>query len=738
VKKLALLTFLIILATPSLFWARHIVGGDITYRIVSSTATSNRYEFTMRIYRDCNTIDGSGFDPNAVITTYRKSQGTRADNLLVPISGPAKRINAPILPCLTPPVLCVEEGEYRWTRDLPIVNDTYIVVYQRCCRNNSINNIINPGGTGASYTVEITALAQLVGNNSPTFKVFPPTVICANYPLVLDQSAVDTEGDQLVYRFCEPYSGGSTGGTGCASTAPNPACWPPNGSVTYRQPDFTFQAPIAGDPIVSIDPNTGRITGTPNRQGQFVVSICVEEYRQGKLLSVLKRDFQFNVAPCTPNVVVNLNKDTIIDKTQYFTNCGENFIKIVNTTTGRNNIFDFRFEVDTKKDTVIYREWEPTVLLPDTGRFKGKLLINPGTQCADTVPLQFNIYAKLLSNFTYVYDTCIAGPVAFKDVSRTFNGVITKHYWNFGDGRDTFVQNPTHLYTTPGTKKISLKVTDSKGCTQDTIRQINWQPVPPLVLFQPSSFSGCSPAKLTFTNLSRPIDSTYDIRWTFGDGGVAKAISPSYIYQKTGIYSLNIDITSPIGCKTSRSFKDIINIYQGSTADFEFAPEKITQLKNNITFLDKSLFATRWQWQLNDKGFSSRQNPAHSFRDTGIQRVKLFVSNQYGCTDTITKLVDVVPEVVYFLPNAFTPNNDTNNDVFKGAGIIFGVKDFSMKIWNRWGQLIYNGNSPSEGWNGKMFNTGAEVPEGIYSCVVTYTLPRGGVSQFRSFVTLIR
>jgi gliding motility-associated-like protein len=737
-KKRTHLIFLILLLIPSLTWARHIVGGEITYRLVSSTATSNRFEFTMRIYRDCNSRNGAAYDERAVITTYRKNAGSQVESTYVPV-GPITKVTKPSYPCLISPDICVEEGVYVWTRDFPKINDTYLIVYQRCCRNESISNIINPGAAGASYTVEITAQAQQVGNSSPTFKQFPPTVICGNFPLNFDHSAIDSEGDQLVYSFCEPYAGGGqASGVGCINTAPDPACWPPFGTIAYKQPEYTYQNPVGGDPIVSINPNTGLITGTPNQLGQFVVSVCVEEYRNGKLLSIIKRDFQFNVASCNPTVKASIASDTIINKVYVLQTCGEKFINIANRSNNRSDITDFRFDINIKGENITYKDWDPKVQFPDTGTYKGSLFLNPGTQCADTIQLQFNIFSSLIVNFAYKYDTCVAGPVTFTDSSKTFNGGITQYYWTFGDDKDTFARNPVHLYETPGTKRITLKVTDTKGCKQDTVRQINWQPAPPLIVIKPSVFTGCTPAKVTFTNLSRPIDSTYTIRWTLGDGSTSNAISPTYTYQNPGLYSINIDITSPIGCKISRNFKDLIRINQGAKADFEFSPQKITKLQNSVTFTDKSQFVNRWQWSLNDKAFSSRQNPSYTFRDTGLQKVKLFVANQVGCSDTLVKFLDVIPEVSYFLPNAFTPNNDAINDIFKGNGLVDGMKSFNMKIWNRWGELIYEGTDPNGGWNGRKFNTGGDAPEGVYLCVVTYVTPRGEVSTLRSYATLIR
>jgi gliding motility-associated-like protein len=730
---------ILFLATPSVFWAKHIVGGDITYKVISFTSTSNVYSFTMHIYRDCNSIDGAKYDDPAFIAVYNKNTRKLIANLRVRLANDSK---LPKLsqPCLIPPDICVEDGIYTFETELPIIDDTYILVYQRCCRNETINNIIDPGKIGASYTVEITGLSQQLHNNSPTFKQFPPTIICGGEPLNFDHSAVDKEGDQLVYSFCEPYTGGGQiAGLDCDNITPIPACWPPFGKARYKVPEYSFLRPLGGTPLVVINANTGLITGTPNEKGQFVVSVCVEEYRNGKLLSILKRDFQFNVADCKPTVLGKVKADSVSGNTYFIAQCGDRKLTISNLSLERSYITDFRFEVNLNKpQNEVYKTWEPTISFPDTGIYKGKLFLNPGTQCADTINLEFSIFDAVISDFSYQYDTCIAGPITFTDKSSSPNGNIVKWRWNFGDGRDTTSRNTTHLYETPGRKNVTLTIEDVKRCKVSTLKNFNWQPVPPILIIEPSTFAGCTPSEVTFKNLSKPIDSTYTIRWNFGDGGTSDQISPVYTYKTPGLYSISLEVMSPIGCKIGRSFKDWIKISQGPTADFTFTPNKITQFNSTVAFTDQSLFTTRWQWFLGAKGYSTKQNPIYNFRDTGVQKIKLMVSNQFNCTDSIIKYIDVIPEITYILPNAFTPNNDAINDGFKGKGITDGMKRFSLKIWNRWGEKIFETQNPDESWNGRKFNVGEDSPQGVYLCIVNYVSPRGEPTEIKGYATLIR
>ena len=221
--------------------AKHIVGGEITYKYISTDGIYVKLAFTMKIYRDC-VGGGIGFDSIAYIASFIKNGGRDGFVLSVPIKKITK-IEPPTYKCLVPPNICVEEALYEWESDFSNRNDGYVVEYQRCCRNETITNIYTPGDVGATYSIEITKESLLLSNNSPVFKTFPPIVICVDKSLEFDHSATDAEGDQIVYKFCQPLGGGgktaNTNSADCTTGAPNPPCYPPGGiQVQFKAPIF--------------------------------------------------------------------------------------------------------------------------------------------------------------------------------------------------------------------------------------------------------------------------------------------------------------------------------------------------------------------------------------------------------------------------------------------------------------------------------------------------------------------
>lgn len=744
-KSLILAVFLL-LALGIHLEARHIIGGDISYECLGN----GQYRFTMKIYRDCSNPLGDNFDTNAPIAVFRGNEApyetilTTTAPLDFPITSiPPNNDN----PCLIlPPNVCVEEGVYVFNLTLPVSDETYHIVYQRCCRNNTINNIIAPGESGATYVMELTPEAQSLCNDSPVFNDFPPVVICAGQPLVFDHSATDVDGDQLVYELCSPLLGAGVVGylepgnpSGCDGFRPNPPCAPPFENVNFLVPNYSAINPLGGNPpAIAIDPVTGIITGTPTILGQFVVGICVSEYRNGTLLSVMRRDFQFNVASCEPTVVAQVEADEVSEDNEFLIySCG-NSIEVNNTSFQETFINNHFWEFDIAGQTVSLGTWDATLQVPGPGTYDGTLVLNPNSDCGDTALLKIQVFPGVEAGFSLEYDTCVAGPVQFTDLSTPNGAPIEQWQWNFGDGNDDTQQNPNHLYETPGQFTAALTVVDADGCEDIASQTFNYQPVPALIVVAPSTFNGCVPAEIQFDNLSVPIDETYDIFWEFGDGGSSTEISPAHLYSNPGVFTVSVEITSPIGCETDTTFSNLITVQPSPQAGFSFMPEAPSNVDPTVAFEDQSRDAVQWFWDYDNGVTSIERSPVYTFPDTGQFQVTQIVTHPLGCMDTLVQMVDIRPEIRYYLPNAFTPNFDNVNDEYLGVGLMAGAKNFHLSIWNRWGEMIFETEDPEQGWNGRLNNRGKEMPNGVYTVLVRFIGPRGRKYEEKGIATLIR
>ncbi|MEM9991053.1 MAG: PKD domain-containing protein [Bacteroidota bacterium] len=742
-----LLIFCGVFFFPTLSSALHIIGGEITYECLGN----NRYRFRMNVYRDGSCINCGDLDDPAIIGIYNCDARDCTERELIfrreiRLSN-ISMLPPPDLPCVrVPPNIQAQDGFYTFEQELPISDKSYHIVYQRCCRNQTITNIATPGDAGATYPVEITPAAQQLCNNSPTFNLFPPTVICAGESLDFDHSASDADGDSLVYAFCAPLLGGSSGeptdngGVGCPGPIPDPPCPPSFMPVTFIAPTYSPQNPMGGNPTITIDPDTGLITGTPIMLGQYVVGVCVKEYRNGALIGEIRRDFQFNVSNCEATIAVDLPYDTITieQEISYFIpGCGETRIPFENQS--RDSTFDWEWTFDIDGIEQKFLGWEPVVTFPDTGRYAGQITgVDPQTGCSAIANVNVNIYPAIFAEFDVDYDTCNAGPIAFSNSSYSEAGDLTSIAWNFGNGDTSSAFEMDYLYDFPATYDISLVVRDSNNCEAVQEQELLYYPVPPLLVVAPDVRDGCAPQEVFFDNLSSPISEEYDIKWEFGDGGMATNVSPTYRYDDVGTYDVALDIVSPLGCGIDTVFEELITVRFSPIANFDYSPEEVTIVNPVVEFTDRSQFASQFVWTFNDRDFFQESNFTYTFRDTGLQKVQLAVRHPSGCWDTLIQYIDVLPEVRYFLPSAFTPNDDGTNDVYIGVGKLNGMKDFDMTIWNRWGEVVFLSDNPAVGWNGRKQNQGKAMPNGVYVVAVRYETATGERASLQEVVMLLR
>ena len=366
--------FLLFLALSLGLDAAHLVGGTLTYTYLGG----DQYEVTLRVYRDCGG-GGAQLDALANIAAYDQA-GTLISSIDVP-KGPTVcvPVNGTGNPCLQAPGgLCTEYADYTTTFTLPAIAGGYTLVHQRCCRNGTITNIPTPGSFGNTYSVEIPPIG-VSDNSSPSFTGIAPITLCLNEALSLSVAATDADGDSLYYELCEIFAGGGqSGGTGCGAVIPNPSCPPPFTPITFIPP-YTATDPLPASPGFGIDGQTGLISGTPTQQGQFVVGICVSEYRNGFKLSTVRLDYQFNVTNCISNNTASM--ETPAQNPTML--CDGLTVQFKSTSAGASSFFwDFGVP-GVLNDTSIQQN--PTFTFPSLGTYTVTLIINKGAICTDTI-----------------------------------------------------------------------------------------------------------------------------------------------------------------------------------------------------------------------------------------------------------------------------------------------------------------------------------------------------------------
>jgi gliding motility-associated-like protein len=454
------LVHVFIISAISLFsykhtFASHIVGGELGYTCLGN----DDYLVTLKVYRDCYNGQAPFDDPSNVF--IYNSLGQQVTVLPMPFPGSNQLPNNVNNPCLiVPPNICVEEAVFTYQVHLPAIAGGYKMIYQRCCRNYTIVNIVNPSNTGATYEATMPDSGLAICNSSPFFVNFPPSIICVDVPFIFDHSAVDPDGDSLVYDLCNPYDG---------ANSLNPYPYPPlaYAPVIFAAP-YTYADPMGGTPPMTIDPVSGLLTVTPNNVGQYVVGVCVSEYRNGNLLSVHRRDFQFNVAPCS-SATASINGGTnSLNNPALFNSCdGFTFVFPNNCQNASTYHWDFGVAGATNDTSNLL---SPTYTFPDTGVYIITLIANPGSSCGDTAYGLVYVYPILVPDLE-LPTGCEIDTLQFTDLSTASTGVLDSWSWFFGDGDTSSEQDPLHAYDTLGTFTVTLIVGTNLGCV-DTISGI--------------------------------------------------------------------------------------------------------------------------------------------------------------------------------------------------------------------------------------------------------------------------
>jgi len=517
-------TFLLCVWFSTTSTAKHIIGGDATYEFVRYNSDSTLITFRVRftLYRDNTDPTGANLFNTEDFGIY--SLDSQGDWVYVD-SYDADRSNIVQIPGIDEPCreeppaseVGVESAFYEEEITLEVFDSDYMITYQRCCRNSTIGNM-DAFEEGAALDLLITAEAQQVANNSPTFDSFPPIFICAGFPMDVPVSCTDQEGDEIRYSFCNPIaSGGNTGGTGCGSRDPSPRrCPPPYKELDYRAP-FNASSPMGGNPIVRINGTTGVISGVPELVGQYVIGVCVEEYRNGELLSRLRRDFQFNVLPCIKELSANLvADDMIIDNSMGISRpisvikaCGDSLVDF-NGLDVNNTIIDYQWNIYNPQNELVLDSSgrdvrNLSVYFPDLGEYDGTLIVEDSEGCVDTAFINVLRLPDLETKFSYeILDSCYLGEVAFADLSEAEASQVVEWEWNFASEGNSNDQNPSYEFRDRGLKKVTLVSKDLNTCIDTFVAVIAYDPPhDSLLLNEPPLLNLCFGDSILFADVWR-------------------------------------------------------------------------------------------------------------------------------------------------------------------------------------------------------------------------------------------
>jgi gliding motility-associated-like protein len=311
--------------------------------------------------------------------------------------------------------------------------------------------------------------------------------------------------------------------------------------------------------------------------------------------------------------------------------------------------------------------------------------------------------------------------------------------WSFGDGGTSTSFSPSYIYSNSGIYNVELIGTDllTNCSTKDSINlTINLSPD---ASFYSMDTVGCGDLNSTFF---ANYQATSDMVWDFGDGQTLTQVgNVTNYYGQAGCYDISLTVTSPEGCVAQETYDDYICVYEYPIAMIGASPMSVNALDATIQFSNNSQNAISYLWQMGDGSISYDDNPTYTYPTVGADyNVIMTAYNEVGCSDTASISINVFEDLIYYLPNTFTPNDDEKNQVFLPILSQGMKKDFiEFYIYNRWGELVFESRDPKYGWDGTYSQGVLDCTPGTYSWKLKLeTLQTQEIVEFYGHVNLIR
>jgi gliding motility-associated-like protein len=598
--------------------ANHIVGGELSMQPIGNGGT---FEITLLQFWDQNnlTISTPGTtgnrDESAELYIYRKRNNELLDRVLLKYLS-SEQIQYQNKACAIVRSLNTTIGTYKGSVTLAAdkYNDPegYYMVWERCCRNGDINNIVAPNDAGMVFYLEFPAIS--VSNTSPRFAPPNGQYICSNRPFSMTMSATDADGDELRYSLVTPYSG---------NTNPNR----PYGDDSFKT-GYPLVAWANGISLSNVIPgpkplavsNAGILTVTASNLGLYVFTVQCEEFRNGKRIGLVRRDFQLLVIDCNDDQpeapVIKLNEQPV---TQVLF-CPERPVTLQTESAA-----DWSYQWQ-RNGLNIQGATEASIMVSDTGvysvikSYTQKCSRDTSSQMVD-VGYSDPIAATITANKEVLCDGEVAKLIA--NGGNVGNGLAIS--WS----RDNalLADKQPELQVSEQGSYLLMIFDEATGCSgSDTL------------LITKESLSATLPArrgvlegsKITLSPAVTPLESTYTYSWLPPDGMQSAADEHDAIVAPLADTEYTVTVRSVNGCTA--------------------------QAKTEVYVIDKM-----------------------------------------------------------HIPTSFTPNNDGHNDRFE----IFNAKDqiLEMRIYNRWGQIIYASEGYDAPWDGT-YKDHSPVPSGSYPYVI--------------------
>lgn len=319
-------------------------------------------------------------------------------------------------------------------------------------------------------------------------------------------------------------------------------------------------------------------------------------------------------------------------------------------------------------------------------------------------------------------------------------GGDASYLWSDGLGNSGIsAENLTAQYDEPGDYTIVLNASSGPGCAAEAEIVLSVNPLPE-VAFSTENTEFCAFGSTTLTDNSS-IAWGEVVAWEWLVNGEPFAIGEEAVFTATepGDYSIGLVVFSEDGCSSMAEEAASVEVWPNPVADF-FIPEGLPNSgAPYIIVNDRSEDAVSWLYTMSDGEVYTEPEFTHTFTNPGVFEITQYVTNAFGCSDSLSLAIEFEPNLLVYVPNAFTPDDDGLNEAFRPILSGATVNHYRFTIVNRWGEVVFESTDPSEAWPGNMRGGDHYVQTGAYVWLLEVGTEENRIrEQFTGHVTVVR
>jgi gliding motility-associated-like protein len=345
--------------------------------------------------------------------------------------------------------------------------------------------------------------------------------------------------------------------------------------------------------------------------------------------------------------------------------------------------------------------------------------VQSGEGCvSETMEIELTVFDALSATITTSDKVC-PGDEATAEVSGVSGGNGVYFYAWSANGGGLFGESDATLLANP-TVETEYCATVTDGCESDPIVICNTTLMG--IVLEPSFTSdltwGCEPTKIIFTNTTMPAADISSATWRIDGYTFTSVEEAQHVFNLEGQYDITLDLVSVDGCFSSYTAIDYVTIYSAPKPEFYATPNPSNVFNTTIGFINTTDGdAITYEWEIPGAvpEVSSEFEPQVMYPE-GIAdnyEVKLYATNEYGCVDSTTRIVNIFSDVLLFAPNVFTPDGDEYNETWRVYIEGIDIYDYHLTVFNRWGERVWESFNAESAWDGTYGSQGI-VNDGTY------------------------